>query len=68
MLSGIAVDSGGAIYLADAERGNILIFFPDGTFLRAMHSPAAARISRVRSESALTTRVIFMSPIPQARV
>jgi DNA-binding beta-propeller fold protein YncE len=30
------VDSGGAIYIADTERGNILIFFPDGTFLRAM--------------------------------
>ena len=35
--TGIAVDSGGAIYLADAERGNIFIFFPDGTFLRALH-------------------------------
>ena len=40
--SGIAVDSGGAIYVADAERGNILIFFPDGTFLRAMRIAAAA--------------------------
>jgi hypothetical protein len=37
--SGIAVDSGGAIYVADAERGNILIFFPDGAFLRAMRMP-----------------------------
>ncbi len=34
--SGIAVDSGGAIYVADAQRGTILIFFPDGTFLRAL--------------------------------
>jgi hypothetical protein len=34
--SGIAVDSGGAIYIADLERGNILIFFPDGSFLRSM--------------------------------
>ena len=34
--SGIAVDSGGAIYIADAQRGEILIFFPDGTFLRSM--------------------------------
>jgi DNA-binding beta-propeller fold protein YncE len=34
--SGIAVDSGGAIYIAGAERGNILIYFPDGTFLRSM--------------------------------
>jgi hypothetical protein len=31
--SGIAVDSGGAIYAADAERGSIEIFFPDGSFL-----------------------------------
>jgi streptogramin lyase len=36
--SGIAVDSGGAIYVADAQRGSILIFFPDGTFLRSMQS------------------------------
>ena len=34
--SGIAVDSGGAIYVVDAERGNVLIFFPDGTFLRSI--------------------------------
>jgi hypothetical protein len=33
--SGIAVDSGSAIYVADAERGSVLIFFPDGTFYRA---------------------------------
>ncbi len=36
--TGVAVDSGGAIYLAEAERGNIFIFFPDGTFLRAVQS------------------------------
>jgi hypothetical protein len=36
--SGIAVDSGGAIYILDAQRGTILIFFPDGTFLRALSS------------------------------
>jgi sugar lactone lactonase YvrE len=35
--SGIAVDSGGAIYVVDAERGNIFIFFPDGSFLRTLH-------------------------------
>lgn len=33
--AGIAVDSGGAIYAADAERGSIVIFFPDGSFLHA---------------------------------
>ena len=34
--SGIAVDSGGAIYVADAQRGAVVIFFPDGTFLRSL--------------------------------
>ena len=33
--AGIAVDSGGAIYAADAERGSIIIFFPDGSFLQS---------------------------------
>ncbi len=43
--SGIAVDSGGAIYVADAQRGSILIFFPDGTFLRSMQSPPQPHFS-----------------------
>jgi len=34
--AGITVDSGGAIYVADAQRGTVLIFFPDGTFLRSL--------------------------------
>jgi sugar lactone lactonase YvrE len=34
---GIAVDSGGAIYLANADRGDISIFFPEGIPLRAQH-------------------------------
>jgi len=38
--AGIAVDSGGAIYVTDAQRGNIHIFFPDGTFLQSWRSPA----------------------------
>jgi hypothetical protein len=33
--AGIAVDTGGAIYAADAERGSIIIFFPDGSFLQS---------------------------------
>lgn len=43
--AGIAVDSGGAIYVADAQRGNILIFFPDGTFLQAWHLPSQRHFS-----------------------
>jgi DNA-binding beta-propeller fold protein YncE len=36
--SGIAVDTGGAIYVADAKRGTIRIFFPDGTFFKTIQS------------------------------
>jgi sugar lactone lactonase YvrE len=43
--SGIAADSGGAIYVADAERGNVLIFFPDGTFLRSIRIPPQRHLS-----------------------
>ena len=39
------MDSGGAIYVADAERGTVLIFFPDGTFLRAMQIPPQPHFS-----------------------
>jgi hypothetical protein len=41
--SGITVDSGGAIYVAEADRGEILIFFPDGRFLRAVRIPRQHR-------------------------
>jgi hypothetical protein len=37
--SGIAVDRGGAIYVADAARRSVLIFFPNGTFLREARAP-----------------------------
>ncbi len=36
--TGIAVDSGGAIYVADAESGRVLIYYPNGTFLRSLRS------------------------------
>jgi hypothetical protein len=42
---GIAVDSGGAIYIADAERGRIHIFFPDGKFLRTLNMPRQRHFS-----------------------
>jgi len=38
--AGIAVDSGGAIYVADAQQGSILVFFPDGTFFQSWRSAA----------------------------
>jgi hypothetical protein len=43
--TGIAVDSGGAIYMAEAERGSVFIFFPDGTFLRAIQGPPQRHFS-----------------------
>jgi DNA-binding beta-propeller fold protein YncE len=35
--AGIAVDAGGAIYVVDPQLGNIIVFFPDGTFFQAWH-------------------------------
>ncbi|HEX4645148.1 MAG TPA: NHL repeat-containing protein [Verrucomicrobiae bacterium] len=37
--AGIAIDSGGAIYVADAQKGSIHVFFPDGTFLQSWRIP-----------------------------
>ena len=34
--SGIAVDSGGGIYVADARAGEIRVYFPEGDFLRTL--------------------------------
>lgn len=39
--AGIAVDSGGAIYVASAQQGIIFLFIPDGTFLETWPGPAA---------------------------
>jgi hypothetical protein len=43
--AGIAVDSGGAIYIANAQQGNILVFFPDGTFLQSWRGAAQRHCS-----------------------
>jgi sugar lactone lactonase YvrE len=43
--SGITVDSGGAIYVADATHGIVMIFFPDGTFLRSVGTSAQPHFS-----------------------
>lgn len=43
--SGIAVDSGGAIYVADAQDGSVLVFFPDGTFFQSWRSAAQRHFS-----------------------
>lgn len=43
--SGITVDSGGAIYVADATHGIVMVFFPDGTFLRSLGTAAQPHFS-----------------------
>jgi len=43
--TGIAVDSGGAIYVDDAQQGSIHVFFPDGTFFQTWRSPAQRHFS-----------------------
>jgi sugar lactone lactonase YvrE len=43
--AGIAVDAGGAIYVADAQLGNVLVFFPDGTFLQSWGTAAQKHFS-----------------------
>ena len=36
--AGIAVDAGGAIYVAVPQQGNIFVYFPDGAFFQAWHA------------------------------
>lgn len=43
--SAIAVDAGGAIYLADANLGNIHVYFPDGSFFQSWRSTAQRHFS-----------------------
>jgi len=45
--TGIAVDAGGAIYLADAQQGSVYVFFPDGTFFQSWRSAAQRHFSGV---------------------
>jgi len=35
--AGISIDAGGAIYVIDPQLGNIIVFFPDGTFFQSWH-------------------------------
>ena len=43
--AGIAVDAGGAIYVADANLGNIHVFFPDGSFFQSWRSASQRHFS-----------------------
>jgi len=45
--TGIAVDSGGAIYLAQAQQGSIFVFLPDGNILQTWRSAPQRHFSGV---------------------
>ena len=66
--TGIAVDSGGAIYIADAERGNIFIFFPDGSFLRGLHAAPQRHFSGALGISVDTQGNLFVPDPAGVRV
>jgi len=66
--AGIAVDSGGAIYVADAQRGSILIFFPDGTFLHAMRSAPQPHFSGPMGISVDQDGNVYMPDPARSRV
>jgi len=66
--AGIAVDSGGAIYVADAQRGSVLIFFPDGTFLHAMQSAPQPHFSGPMGISVDRDGNVYMPDPTRSRV
>jgi len=43
--AGVAVDRGGAMYIADPQGGHILIYFPNGDFLRALRMPSQRKFT-----------------------
>jgi sugar lactone lactonase YvrE len=45
--AGIAVDAGGAIYIAAAQQGSIHVFFPDGTFFQTWRATVQRKFSGV---------------------
>lgn len=50
--AGIAVDSGGAIYVAAAQQGAIHVFFPDGSFFQTWRGAPQAHFSGALGMSA----------------
>jgi len=68
MLSGsLSIAAGRHLPSLTLERGNILIFFPDGSFLRSDANSARSAFFGAARASALTTMGIYMFPIPQVR-
>jgi len=45
--TGIGVDAGGAIYLADAQEGSVHVFFPDGTYFQSWRTAPQRHFSGV---------------------
>lgn len=66
--SGIAVDRGGAIYVGDAARRRVLIYFPNGTFLRQTRVPARSRFSGTLAVSVDYDGNLYVPDSVEARV
>ena len=66
--SGIAVDSGGAIYLVDAESGIIQIYFPNGDFLRSLHMPPQRGLTSTLAVDANSEGHIYAPDVAGSRV
>lgn len=64
---GIAVDSGGAIYTADAT-GSVHIFLPDGKPYRTLRSAAGRRLGVVTSVAVDTLGNVYVADASAARI
>ena len=62
------MDSGGAIYVADAERGSVLIFFPGGTFYRVRQIPSQPHFSGVLGISVDITGHLYVPDPAHSRI
>ncbi len=66
--AGIAVDAGGAIYVADAQLGSVLVFFPDGTFFQSWRTAAQKKFSGALGISLDEEGTLFVPDPAKSRV
>jgi sugar lactone lactonase YvrE len=66
--AGIAVDSGGGIYVADARAGQIHVFFPEGDPLRVLHVAPQPRFDGPFTFSADADGNLFVPDPAGARI
>lgn len=66
--AGIAVDAGGAIYVADAQLGNVLVFFPDGTFFQSWRTAAQKKFAGALGISLDEKGTLFVPDPAKSRI